>query len=129
MAAAASLYMVGFGLFGLAYSLVLFAFAIMLITIGEMIAVPTGQALAARLAPESYRGRYMAFYGLAWSIPSAVGPSAAGLIFDNFDPNWVWYICAILCSAAVVGFLALHWRTHERFGAPAVDKQPVADPG
>jgi len=129
MAAAASLYMVGFGLFGLVYSLAFFAVAIMLITVGEMIAVPTGQALAARFAPEDYRGRYMAFYGLAWSIPSTVGPLAAGLIFDNFNPNWVWYICALMCAAAVVGFLALHRRTHERFGAPAVENRPVADPG
>jgi len=46
------------------------------ITIGEMIVVPVGQALVARLAPEDMRGRYMAFYGLCWTIPAAVGPWA-----------------------------------------------------
>ena len=129
MATAASLYMVGFSLFGLVYSLAFFAIAMILITVGEMIAVPTGQALASRLAPAEYRGRYMAFYGLAWSIPSAVGPLAAGLIFDSFDPNLLWYICGMMSAAAVVGFCTLHWRSRDRFAPLTIEKQPVSSPG
>ncbi len=101
-------YAIGFSMFGFIRPLWLFMIAILIITIGEMIVVPTGQALVARFAPEDMRGRYMATYGLAWTIPQAVGPSAAGLIMDNFDPNWVWYLGGILCLVAILGFLLLN---------------------
>lgn len=101
-------YAIGFSMFGFIRPLWLFMVAILVITVGEMIVVPTGQALVARFAPEDMRGRYMATYGLAWTIPQAVGPSAAGLIMDNFDPNWVWYLGGILCLVAILGFLLLN---------------------
>jgi MFS family permease len=50
----------------------------------------------------------MATYGLAWTIPQAVGPSAAGLIMDHYDPNWVWYIGGMLALVAILGFLLLN---------------------
>jgi MFS family permease len=40
--------------------------AILIITVGEMIVMPVGQALVAHFAPEDKRGRYMAFYSLSW---------------------------------------------------------------
>ncbi|MCD4699479.1 MAG: MFS transporter [Phycisphaerae bacterium] len=93
----------------------LFLVAILLITIGEMIVMPVSQALAARFAPEDMRGRYMAFFSLSWAIPATVGPLAAGLIMDNFQPQWVWYACGILSALAIAGFLRLHSRTQKRF--------------
>jgi MFS family permease len=82
--------------------------AILIITLGEMIVVPTGQALVASFAPEDMRGRYMATYGLAWTIPQSLGPIGAGLIMDNYDPNWVWYIGGVLVALSIFGFLLLH---------------------
>jgi MFS family permease len=89
-----------------------------------MIAVPVSQAVAAQFAPEDMRGRYLAFFGMAWTIPSAIGPWAGGVILDNYNPNWVWYACALACGLAVVGFLALHQWAGTRL-APR-SKQPSA---
>ena len=47
----------------------------------------------------------MAFFGLSWAVPSTIGPLAAGLIMDHYDPRWVWYIGGVLCGAAVLAFL------------------------
>lgn len=105
-------YMIGFTLFGFVKPLWLFMVAILIITVGEMIVVPTGQALVARFAPENMRGRYMATYGLAWTIPQAIGPSAAGIIMDNYDPNWVWYLGGIISVIAIFGFLLLNRHVH-----------------
>jgi MFS family permease len=58
-------YAIGFSMFGFIRPLWLFMAATLIITVGEMIVVPTGQALVARFAPENMRGRYMATYGLA----------------------------------------------------------------
>ena len=54
------------------------------------------------------RGRYMAIYDLGWAIPSMLGPAAAGLILDNYDPNLVWYTGGLLCAVSAVSFYFLH---------------------
>ncbi|HEX2981663.1 MAG TPA: MFS transporter, partial [Anaerolineaceae bacterium] len=64
MALGTVFYMIGFGMFGFVNAYVLFAAAIVIITIGEMVIMPTSQALAANFAPADMRGRYMAVYGL-----------------------------------------------------------------
>lgn len=117
MAVGTAFYLVGFTMFGLVVAYALFAAAIILITLGEMIVVPVSQALVARFAPEDMRGRYMAVSSLSWAIPNAVGPWAAGLILDNYNPNWVWYAGGIVCAVALAGFYALHLRT-ERHAVP-----------
>jgi MFS family permease len=101
-------YMIGFGLFGFVSTFFLFATAIVIITVGEMIIMPTSSALAANFAPEDMRGRYMAVYGLAWTIPATIGPSAAGLIIDNYNPNLLWYIGSGICAFTVLSFYGLH---------------------
>ena len=85
------LYAVGFGMYGFVSTYALFLVAIGIITVGEMLVSPVGQAIAARLSPEEMRGRYMAVFGFSWVIPTAVGPFLAGLVMDNIDPGWVWY--------------------------------------
>ncbi len=115
MALGAFFYMIGFSMFGFVGAFALFALAIVLITVGEMIALPVSQALASNFAPEDMRGRYMAVFGMAWGIPSMIGPAAAGYVLDNFNPNWVWYLGGLLCAGSVAGFLLLHPSTQRRF--------------
>jgi MFS family permease len=122
MAAGTSLYLVGFSMYGFASTYALFIVAMLLITFGEMIVVPVGQTLAARFAPADMRGRYMAFYGLSFTIPEIVGPTAAGLIMDNADPRWVWYIGGMLCAIAVAGFYALHTRSGARVAVNPIEQ-------
>jgi MFS family permease len=101
-------YMIGFAMFGFVSVFWLFAAAIVVITIGEMIVVPVSQGLAANFAPEDMRGRYMAIFGLSWAIPSTFGPGAAGYILDNFNPNLLWYIGGALCGLSVLAYWGLH---------------------
>ena len=116
-------YVIGFTLFGLVTTFVLFALNIVIITIGEMIVVPTSQALVAGFAPEEMRGRYMAVSGLSWAIPSTIGPAAAGYILDNYNPNLLWYIGGVLCGISVLAYYILHLRlgTRQQF-APAKEE-------
>jgi MFS family permease len=117
MALGSALYMIGFSLWGFVSAFPLFVASMLIITVGEMIVVPVAHALVARFAPEDMRGRYMAVFALSWSIPSAVGPWAAGLILDHYNPNLVWYLAGCLSAAAAAGFLILDSRTRERFPA------------
>jgi len=120
MAFGTFLYLVGFTLFGFVASYALFVVAILIITFGEMVVMPVGAMLAARFAPAELRGRYMAFHDLAHAIPSTAGAAAAGLILDNYNPNWVWYAAGIVSAVAVIGYLWLHRLTQRRF-------EPVED--
>ena len=101
-------FMAGFSMIGFVQGIPFFALALIVATIGEMILFPTNKALAANFAPQDMRGRYMAVYDLGWTIPATIGPAAAGLILDNYNPNLLWYIGGILCGLAALGFYALH---------------------
>jgi len=120
MALGTLFYVIGFGMFAFVSAYILFVLAIVIVTIGEMITMPTSAALAANFAPEAMRGRYMAVFGLVWVVPFAIGPTAAGIILDHYDPNLLWLIGGGLCAAAAGAFYVLHLRLgkHARF-APA----------
>lgn len=110
-------FMVGFSMIAFISAYWLFAVALVVITIGEMIVFPVSSGLAANFAPEAMRGRYMAFYGLSWAIPSIIGQFAAGYILDNLNPNLVWYLGGALSAVSALSYYALHMRLHseERF--------------
>jgi MFS family permease len=110
MALGTVFYMIGFALFGVVTAYFLFALNIVIITIGEMILMPTSQAIATNFAPQAMRGRYMAIFGLSWAIPSTIGPGAAGYILDNYNPNLLWYIGGALCGISVLAYYILHLR-------------------
>ena len=108
MALGTFFYMIGFGMYGFVATYWLFVTALVIITIGEMIIMPISSALAANFAPEDKRGRYMAVFGVSWGLPSIIGPSAAGLILDNFNPFLLWYVAAGIAAVAIGGFYLLH---------------------
>lgn len=115
LALAAVFYGVGFGLVGFVSTATLFALAIAIWTIGEMVHVPVAQAYVADVAPEDMRGRYMGAAGLTWGIGMSLGPLLAGLMMDFGDPRYVWYGCLIVGLAAAVAFLRLgRWQSNTK---------------
>jgi MFS family permease len=122
MALGTLFYMVGFSMFGFIGQYWMFIVAVVIITIGEMIVVPTSQTLALNFAPEEMRGRYMGIFGVTWMIPATIGPGLAGVILDNYNPNLLWYIGGVLCGISALAYFGLHLRLgkQERFRpAPA----------
>ena len=109
------LYVIGFTMYGIFDSYVMFVVAMVIITIGEMIYSPKEQMIAANIAPEDMRGRYMAVHSFSWIIPIAIGPLGAGLIMDNFDPRFVWFAAGLVGTIATLGFLRLHFKAQAKF--------------
>ncbi|MBI5566557.1 MAG: MFS transporter, partial [Chloroflexi bacterium] len=112
MAFGAALYAIGFAMYGFVSGYAAFVFAMVIITFGEMVVSPVAQSLTAAFAPEDMRGRYMAVFGFSWGIPFMVGPLLAGVVLDNFNPNFLWYAAGIIGVLATLGFLYLQRRTH-----------------
>jgi MFS family permease len=129
LALGSAFYLLGFTSFGFVTTYPQFAVGMLLVTVGEMIVMPVGQALVARLAPADMRGRYMATFAMAWTIPSAIGPWAAGVILDNFNPNLVWYLSGVFSAVAIAGFLMLHVRLRERLSSPPLAEGKAAMAG
>lgn len=107
MAIGTALYGFGFAMYGFTSTYMMFAAAMIVITIGEMIISPFQQALVASFAPEEMRGRYMAVSGLSWGIAFAGGPYLAGLLLDSPSPNWLWISCGVLGVVTMVGYIIL----------------------
>jgi MFS family permease len=74
------------------------------LTLGEMIVVPTSTAVTADLAPAQVRGRYMGILALTWNIGFGVGPILGGIITDQIAPRALW---PMMGSAALLGALVL----------------------
>ena len=87
--------------------------------------MPTSQTLAAHFARIDMRGRYMAVFDLSNKIPATVGPAAAGVVLDHYDPNLLWHLGGVLCVVSAMCFYVLHVRlgSQERFAVSA-----AADP-
>jgi MFS family permease len=101
----------GLLLYGFVSAFWLFVVAMAILTIGEMVAIPTANALVASFSPQDMRGRYNFVYGNSWGISFAVGPYLAGIVLDHYDPNWLWYACGIVGMIAIFGFVLLHRTT------------------
>ena len=130
MALGTLFYMLGFSMFGFVGQYWLFVLAIMIITTGEMIVVPTSQALAVNFATEDMRGRYMGVFGITWMLPATIGPGAAGLILDHFNPNLLWYLGGVLCAISALAYYGLHLKigAQERFQPAQDEPAAVEDP-
>ncbi len=109
------IYAVGFSMYGYVSAYWLFILAMVIITFAEMLVSPTGQAIVANIAPIDMRGRYMAVFGFSWTIPNAIGPLLAGIVMDNYNPNWVWYGAGIFMLVSASIFALLQVRSSARF--------------
>jgi MFS family permease len=120
------IYAIGFSMYGYVSAFWLFILAMVLITMAEMLVTPTGQAIVAKLSPEHMRGRYMAVFGFSWTLPTAFGPLAAGVIMDNYDPNWVWFGCGIIMLISSAIFAGLQLKASSRFENLTGDESKAA---
>lgn len=121
------LYAIGFGMFGLVSGAAMFVLAMVIITIGEMIAIPVQQAAAAHLAPDHMRGRYMAVLGFSGAIAAGSGTWLAGQISTYFGADWIWYFAGALALLATAGYLLLH-RVVVLPGFGTEETEPEAEP-
>lgn len=107
MALGAFLYAIGVGTIGWSDSYWRFALNIVILTLGEMVLIPTGAAFVANLAPLHLRGRYMAIQGLATGIGFGAGPLLGGTLADRLGPARAWPVLLVLGLVSTAGFLGL----------------------
>ncbi|MGW4874818.1 MDR family MFS transporter [Streptomyces chartreusis] len=97
----------GFGLTAFAGSVGVFALTVCVWTLGEMLNAPTQTGLVVRLSPAHGRGRYQGMYTLSWSVAALVAPLMSGFVIDHLGAEWLWGLCAVVGTAAAIGYGAL----------------------
>jgi len=85
-----------------------FLFAMIVMTIGELIIVPTSSTYVANLAPANKRGRYMSLYALTWGVAAGASPVLGGFLNDQFGPTAIWYGGALIGLSSILAFLWLN---------------------
>ena len=98
---AASL-IIGFG-----GSFLAFWLAMVVMTIGELIMMPTATTYSANLAPPDKRGRYMSIHGMTNGLASGIGPLLGGTLSDTISPQAPWFAGALIAFISVLLFLFL----------------------
>jgi hypothetical protein len=90
------------------HSLAAILFVVIVFVFGEMLWVPTAQAVVADLAPADIRGAYMGAFGSAPAIGFALAPLLGLQARNSFGDEATWAMFAgIGVIAAVLGGLAL----------------------
>ena len=91
MALGTLLYGIGVGSVALGSGFWGFLISMVIVTIGELMVIPTASTYTANRAPENMRGRYMSLLALTWGAGSMVGPLLGGFLNDSFSPAAIWY--------------------------------------
>jgi MFS family permease len=72
-------------------------------TAGELLNMPVATNVAARLAPDHLRGRYLGLFATSFSFATFVGPLVGGFALDALGSDGLWIGCAVLSLAVLVG--------------------------
>jgi predicted MFS family arabinose efflux permease len=81
------------------------ALVILVFVAGEMLWVPTSQAVVAALAPSDIRGAYMGAFGGTWSVGWAATPFLGLQVRSAYGDSTMW-VC-VACVGIVAGILGL----------------------
>jgi len=82
-------------------------FMILLITVGEVIAMPFMNTFWIRRTKLSNRGQYAALYTIAWGIGQTSGPFLCALLVDHTSFSALFIVLGSLLSFAAIGFYKL----------------------
>lgn len=91
----------GFGMTGLASTVVLLGITVVIWTLGEIIGAPVASAYVSDVAPEHLRGRYHGAWAMTFAIGLVLGPVLGGRIFA-WNPGVLWAGCFALGLMAAV---------------------------
>lgn len=107
MTLGAMIYAVGLFSFAFGSELWHFTLSVGIVTIGELIVVPTATTLVANLAPDNMRARYLGLLSLGYPIGSGIGPVIGGFLNDAVAPVAMWYGAGMMAVIGTIGFFVL----------------------
>ena len=107
-------YMLAVGLVSIMNGFWGFWICMVIMTIGELIIVPTSSTYVANRAPVDKRGRYMSLYALTWGVASGIAPVLGGFLNDSYGPTAIWIGGGIIGLLSVIAFSTLDKRSRNQ---------------
>lgn len=80
---------------------------ILLMTAGEILALPFMQSMAVTRSNEQNRGQYMALYSMAWAFSQLISPFVGSQIIGSAGFTTLWWVAAGACGISATGFWLL----------------------
>ena len=96
-----------------------FWLSMVVMSMGELILVPTGSKYVADIAPEDLRGRYMSIYWLTWGVSRSVAPMVGGYLHDAIAPQASWWGGLAIGLVSTLGLFLLS-RRPDQLPQPAI---------
>ena len=101
-------------LLGISYLILLYdkwagiaVLSMIIFSIGEILTLPFITTTIINRASDSLRGRYLALYGMTFSISHIVAPVLGMQIADNFGFQVLWIVAGLIALLSGIGFLRL----------------------
>ena len=106
----ALLYVMAYVGFGVSLSWEHLALSMVVMTVGEMIALTAIVSAVSHMAPSQMVGRYMGLHGLVDGLGWAIGPFFGAVLFEHLHstPLFLWGILASGAAIAAGGFWVWH---------------------
>ena len=104
------LYMAGVSSIALIDQVWWFCICMAVMTLGELIVSPTMSDLAAKMAPENARGRYMSVLSLARPFGQGIGPALLGYVNDMIAPRMMWVSGALFAGISALVYCVMDRR-------------------
>ncbi|HVR98944.1 MAG TPA: MFS transporter [Thermoanaerobaculia bacterium] len=101
------LFCLGFGLLPLGSGFAHVAFAVMVLSVGEMMSMPILSGVVANRAEEGSRGRYMGLFMLAFSAAFVSAPLIGTWLYEGWGYKALWFGCGALGLPLCLGFQVL----------------------
>ena len=93
----------GFACFAVAEGIAPLVAGMVIMTVGEMIALPVCMAHVSVMAPESMRGRYMGVWGFSWSFAMVLATSGGLALYGAIGSSfWIVVAALSLLGAAIM---------------------------
>ncbi|MFM8427763.1 MAG: MFS transporter, partial [Chloroflexota bacterium] len=101
-----------------------FWLSMVILTLGELILIPTASKYVADIAPEDLRGRYMSLYWFGWGVSRTLAPLIGGYLNDNISPGSIWIGGLLFGLTSTFGLIFLNSLTNAR---ASLQTQPELD--
>ena len=84
-----------------------FWMSLIIITMGELMVMPTSNTYVAELAPLDMRGRYMAAFAFAPGVGRSIAPMIGGLLNDQIGPRAIWIGGGVIGLASALSYFLI----------------------
>jgi predicted MFS family arabinose efflux permease len=78
--------------------------SVVLVTFGEIVAMPFMNAYWIARTTKQNRGQYAALYTVAWSSAQAIGPYFGAQVAHGYGYRVLWWIIGLLCMVLSMGY-------------------------